>query len=162
MADYRLNGSDESDGVYHRTTGRYIPNSNGNRYWKEYLEWKALGNTPDPRYTLAEAKILCAAKAQSDYESAMDEPYNDGTDDIDCTQKGRLKINGAKASGKTSVKVKKASGKSKSLSETELDDIIDAIDDRDDDLLDDLDTTLDAIEAAETLAELDPYMPVIT
>lgn len=160
MTDYKLNGTDESYGVVKMDNGVfttfYQRNSN---LWAEYEAWKALGNTPDPQYSLSEAKALCNEKAQSDYEAAIGLPYNDGVDDIDCTPRGREKISSAKHSGKTSVKVKINRGRPKTLTDSELDDLIDAIDDRDDTLLDTLDSTLDAIEAAETLEELAPYMP---
>lgn len=129
------------------------------RYWNEYQEWLAVPNTPDPPYTLEEAKALCVQKAIADYETALDEPINDGTDDIDVRQKSKSKIHGAKASGKTSVKVRKSNGHMKTYTDLELDDLLDLIDDRDDALLDALDSTLDDIEAATTLEELAPYMP---
>jgi hypothetical protein len=45
MADYQL----KSDGgVYHRPSGRSIPDAPGNRHWEEYQRWLAAGNTPDP------------------------------------------------------------------------------------------------------------------
>lgn len=159
MADYKLIGPDETNGVIYTPTNMTVPNAGGNRHWQEYLAWKSEGNVPDPQYTLAEAKIICNNKAQADYEAAINLPYNDGVDDIDCTPRGRQKINTAKQSSKTSVKVKINQGKAKTLTDTELDDLIDAIDDRDDNLLDDLDSTLDAIEAATTIEELAPYMP---
>lgn len=159
MADYRLNGPDESQGVFYRPDRKSIPNSTGNRDWREYEAWRDAGGVPDPQYSLSEAKFLCNEKAQSDYEAAIDLPYNDGVDDIDCTPRGRERISSAKHSGKTSVKVKINRGRPKTLTDSELDDLIDAIDDRDDTLLDTLDSTLDAIEAAETLEDLAPYMP---
>lgn len=61
MADYRLRSDDESNGVFHRPTGNYIPNSPGNNEWSKYLAWKALGNTPDTQYTTEE-------QAQIDYQ----------------------------------------------------------------------------------------------
>lgn len=159
MAEYRLNATDESNGVTRTADNRNIPNAPGNRDWQEYIVWKDAGGIPDPQYSLSEAKALCNTKAQEDYEAAIDLPYNDGADDIDCTPRGREKISSAKHSGKTSVKVKINQGRPKTLTDSELDDLIDAIDDRDDTLLDTLDSTLDAIEAAETLEELAPYMP---
>lgn len=31
-----------------------IPNAEGNRHWREYQEWLAEGNTPEPQYTAKE------------------------------------------------------------------------------------------------------------
>jgi hypothetical protein len=36
------------DGVIDTETGASIPNAEGNRHWREYQEWLAAGNTPDP------------------------------------------------------------------------------------------------------------------
>lgn len=57
MADYRLNGADESNGVIRTLDGATIPNNTANRDWRKYLEWKALdpvNNVPDPQYSAAE------------------------------------------------------------------------------------------------------------
>jgi hypothetical protein len=47
---YKINGS----GVYDTEKHRSIPNSMDNRHWREYQEWLADGNTPDPEFTQAE------------------------------------------------------------------------------------------------------------
>lgn len=65
MADYRLNGPDESQGVFYRPDRKSIPNSAGNRDWRDYEAWKAIGNIPDPQYTTEE-------QAQIDYEVRQD------------------------------------------------------------------------------------------
>lgn len=62
MADYRLNGADETNGVFYIPESKFIPNSLGNRDWQGYLAWKALGNTPDPQSTPEE-------QAQKDYNA---------------------------------------------------------------------------------------------
>lgn len=159
MADYRLNSGDESQGVFDRINNRNI--SEGNIYWQEYLDWKALGNTPDPLYTLEEAKVICVSKAINDYESDMTMPILNGADEIDLSEKSRAKITNAKASSKATKKARKTNGRAVGMTESELDYLIDLIDDRDDTYLDALDTTLDAIEAATTIEELAPYMPEI-
>ena len=38
-------------GVIRKFDGACIPDSPGNRDWKEYQEWLAEGNTPDPEFT---------------------------------------------------------------------------------------------------------------
>lgn len=47
MADYRLNGDIESDGVFNRVNNENISPENTVQ-WKKYEEWKDLGNEPDP------------------------------------------------------------------------------------------------------------------
>ena len=57
MADYKLNGPDESRGVIRTADGAIIPNDEENRDWIAYLEWKAADpgvNIPDPQYTTEE------------------------------------------------------------------------------------------------------------
>ena len=44
----------QENGVYDTETGQTIPNSTGNRHWRQYLEWVALGNTADPEFTTQE------------------------------------------------------------------------------------------------------------
>ena len=44
----------QENGVYDTETGQSIPNSTGNRHWRMYLEWVALGNTADPEFTTQE------------------------------------------------------------------------------------------------------------
>jgi len=44
MSDYILSES----GVIRTSDNASIPNDDGNRDWREYLEWLADGNTPDP------------------------------------------------------------------------------------------------------------------
>ena len=51
----------QENGVYDTETGQSIPNSTGNRHWRMYLEWVALGNTADPEFTTQE--IADAARA---------------------------------------------------------------------------------------------------
>ena len=51
----------QENGVYDTETGQSIPNSIGNRHWRQYLEWVAAGNTADPEFTAQE--IADAARA---------------------------------------------------------------------------------------------------
>lgn len=54
MADYKLNGPDETNGVTRNADGASIPNDPENRDWVEYEAWKAAApgvNIPDPQYT---------------------------------------------------------------------------------------------------------------
>ena len=44
MSDYILSES----GVIRTSDNASIPDDDGNRDWREYLEWLADGNTPDP------------------------------------------------------------------------------------------------------------------
>lgn len=158
MADYRLNGPDDSNGVIYTPTNKFIPNAPGNRDWSEYVVW-AQTNTADPQYTLAEAKIIASNNVRAMCDAALEQPINDGTDDIIATGLGRGKILGAKGSGKPSMIVQKTDGRSKTLTVPQMNTLISDLDDRDDALLSDLETDLDAIDAATTLSELDPYMP---
>jgi len=52
MAKYKLT----EIGVLDRENNRTIPAHPANRHWKEYQEWLAEGNTPDPVETLEDAK----------------------------------------------------------------------------------------------------------
>lgn len=156
---YKLIGVDDSQGVIRIADGLGIPPDERNRDWREYLAWVDAGGVPDPAYDLPEAKALCTARAISDYEAALLEPISDGVDMIDMSPQARQKITTARQTGKANVKARRVGGRPKSYSQAELDDLIDLIDDRDDTLLDGLDATLDAIEDAETLEELAPYMP---
>ncbi len=54
-----------------------IPNAEGNRHWREYQEWLAEGNTPEPQYTAAELQ------AKEDAEAvAVSKQYLESTDYI--------------------------------------------------------------------------------
>ena len=127
--------------------------------WQEYQDWIAEGNTPEDQYSLDDIKQVCYEYADQLYEQALKEPVNDGTDDIDVGIESKSKIHNAKATGRTSIKVKVKNGKAKTYTDTELDDLLDAIEDRDDALLDELDSTYDAIEAAEDISDLTDYLP---
>lgn len=127
--------------------------------WQEYQNWLLEGNTPEDQYTLEEVKQICYRYADQLYEQAIKEPIHDGTDDIDVGIESKSKIHNAKATGRTSVKVKRKNGKAKTYTDTELDALLDAIEDRDDAALDTLDSTYDAIEAAEDISDLTDYLP---
>jgi hypothetical protein len=43
-------------GVIRKADGALIPSSEGNRDWREYQEWLAAGNTPDPAQSADETK----------------------------------------------------------------------------------------------------------
>jgi len=49
-------------GVIDKETGANIPFAEGNRHFKEYMEWCAEGNSPEPEFSEAEL----AAKAKDD------------------------------------------------------------------------------------------------
>lgn len=129
--------------------------------WQEYQTWLSDGNTPEDQYTLEEVKQICYSYADQLYEQAIKEPINDGTDDIDVSIEAKSKIHNAKATGRTSVKVKRNNGKAKTYTDVELDDLLAAIEDRDDAALDTLDSSYDSIEAATTPEELEPYLPLL-
>jgi hypothetical protein len=44
MADYQIK---TDGGVYHRPSGRHIPDDPRNRHWQEYQAWLDEGNTPE-------------------------------------------------------------------------------------------------------------------
>lgn len=58
MADYKLNGVDDSSGVIRNSDGASIPNAPGNRDWREYIEWIENGGIPDPQYTTEEQNVV--------------------------------------------------------------------------------------------------------
>ena len=134
-------------------------NEDNEMQWQQYQDWIAEGNTPEDQYPLDTLKQTSYEYADQLYEQALKEPVNDGTDDIDVGIEAKSKIHNAKATGRTSIKVKRKNGKAKTYTDTELDDLLDAIEDRDDAALDTLDSTYDAIEAATTFEELEPYLP---
>lgn len=57
MALYQL----VSGGV--KTSDLFIPNDPANRHWREFLDWQAAGNIPDPQFTQAELDAQAAAIA---------------------------------------------------------------------------------------------------
>lgn len=130
--------------------------------WDEYQAWLAVPNTPEDEFSFQRMQTLAYEYADSQYDTAISQPINDGTDDIDMSLPAKTKIHNAKATGRTSIKVKRKNGKAKTYTDTELDDLLDAIEDRDDTALDTLDSTYDAIEAATTFEELEPYLPPLS
>jgi len=52
-------------------TGKYIPLSEGNRSYKEYLKWLAEGNTPDPFETQQEIDERLAREAEQIIEDKI-------------------------------------------------------------------------------------------
>ena len=54
MKRYRLT----PNGVYEPATNKDIPNAIGNSDWREYLDWVAEGNTPDPIPDLTKDELL--------------------------------------------------------------------------------------------------------
>ena len=118
MAKYKLQGSDESNGVFDTENGMSIPNAPGNRHWFEYEQWKlgldedgnALSGNPgvqaaDSQFTLdelkdnkrAELKAACAADIESGFTSnAMGMDY-----DYESSVKDQLNIVGAAQAGTT-------------------------------------------------------------
>ena len=44
----------QENGVFDTEENMSIPDSTGNRHWRQYLEWVALGNTADPEFTAQE------------------------------------------------------------------------------------------------------------
>lgn len=127
--------------------------------WQEYQDWIAEGNTPEDQYSLETLKGMCYQYADQQYEQTLLEPVAFNSVMYDCSIEQKSKMHNAKATGKKTVKLKKKGGKSNSLSDTGLDGLLDAIENRDDEALDYLDDKYEAIEDAETIEELEPYLP---
>lgn len=127
--------------------------------WQEYQNWLLEGNTPEDQYTLEEVKQICYSYADQQYEQTLLEPVAFNSVMYDCSIEQKSKMHNAKATGRSTVKLKKKGGKSNSISDTGLDGLLDAIENRDDVALDGLDDRYDAIEDAETIEELEPYLP---
>lgn len=127
--------------------------------WQRYQDWIAEGNTPEDQYSLDDIKQACYQYADQLYEQTLLEPVMFNSVMYDCSIEQKSKMHNAKATGRSTVKLKKKGGKSNSLSDTGLDGLLDAIENRDDAALDGLDDRYDAIEDAETIEELEPYLP---
>ena len=127
--------------------------------WQEYQDWIAEGNTPEDQYSLDDIKQVCIDYAQQQHAIAVQQPVNDGIDDIALDLSSKSKVHNSKAVGKATAKVKLANGHRKTVTADELDDILDAIEDRDDLLLDELEDKLDAIDDAESVEDLVDYLP---
>ena len=59
MADYRVFsrvGPPPFGGVVRLRDGAFVPEDEGNADWREYQEWLALGNIPDPEVLAAAAR----------------------------------------------------------------------------------------------------------
>lgn len=66
MADYKLNGTDESYGVVKMDNGVFTTFYQRHAtLWQEYQDWLSLGNTVAPQYTTEE-------QSQIDYEARQD------------------------------------------------------------------------------------------
>ena len=50
-----------------------IPNAEGNRHWREYQEWLAEGNTPEPQYTQAELDKMAQDKINAEARAYLAE-----------------------------------------------------------------------------------------
>ena len=116
MARYKLQGPDESNGVFDTETFYSIPNSDGNRHWEEYKLWKegkdvngdALpGNpglqTPDPQYTLDEEKSLKKEELRQDCKSAIQGGFTSSATGTEYTyqsdEKDQINLIGANQAG---------------------------------------------------------------
>lgn len=64
---YKLMG----DGGVLRSDGASIPNDDANRDWKEYQEWLAQGNTPDPEFTESELTAKATAEEISNLKADL-------------------------------------------------------------------------------------------
>lgn len=134
-------------------------NSTHHTEWQLYQDWIAEGNTPGDQYSLDDIKQVCYQYADQLYEQTLLEPVTFNSVMYDCSIEQKSKMHNAKATGRSTVKLKKKGGKSNSISDTGLDGLLDAIENRDDVALDDLDDRYDAIEAAEDISDLTDYLP---
>lgn len=65
---YKLN---RHGGVIRLADRAYIPENTGNRDWREYQEWLAAGNVPEPVETLDETKARRAGEMRVAYAAAL-------------------------------------------------------------------------------------------
>ena len=64
MADYKYAGPEVSEGVIWISDGAVIPNSVGNRDWREYVKYVYNGGETDPWVTQAELDEIAALEAR--------------------------------------------------------------------------------------------------
>lgn len=62
MKEYKWNGPNRENGV--KKDNMFIPCAQGNRHWREFLEWEAEGNTPDPWKTPEELTVIADLEAR--------------------------------------------------------------------------------------------------
>lgn len=81
MAKYKLT----ENGVFDTENNLSIPNAPDNRHWREYQEWAAAGNVPDPIETVGEAKARRKTQLNEEREAALVSgvAYNGYTFDTD-------------------------------------------------------------------------------
>lgn len=64
---YKLTAS----GVKDTERNMFIPNSAANRHWRQYQEWVAEGNEPDPEFTAEELEAKELASTIADLEKDL-------------------------------------------------------------------------------------------
>jgi hypothetical protein len=118
MAKYKLNSTNETDGVFDTETGLTIPNTTGNRHWFEYQQWKLgfdpegnqlLGNPgiqiPDSQYTLSELKVNKKSElkqaCREDIEGGFSSTGTGTLYTYESSQKDQVNISGAAQSNVT-------------------------------------------------------------
>jgi len=71
MAKYKL----AKNGVIDQENNMFIPNDPANRYWQEYQQWLAQGNTPDSEYTLDDLKQQKISQLKADFNKLPEYGY---------------------------------------------------------------------------------------
>jgi hypothetical protein len=127
------------------TPGRFLPLAS-----QEVADWIALGNTPDPAYTLAERQAAAITFCEAILEVKTAEPVLFLSDLIiaDKKHKDDIVFRAYAGDKAKNIKVKKADKKLKTVDKNDIDDMLTIIGNRDDAAYDAYEIAVAAIEAA--------------
>lgn len=123
---------------------------------QEVADWIALGNTPDPAYTLAEMKAAAIAKCEQILDAKTAEPFSYGGHEYQSGpgHKHGLVMRLYAKDKSASVKALQTDGTVNTVADTEAADFLDSWGDRDDLIMDHYEVAVDDINDAENLTAI--------